>query len=117
MGFAAPSGLPRIGPAAPFSLTAQDGTRLSLNDLRGTVALVTFIYTSCTDTCPLVTAKLAQVQDKLGPDFGARVRFVSVTVDPERDTPDVLSDYARRFRADPNGWAFLTGTPGEIAEM
>jgi protein SCO1 len=117
MGFAAPSSLPKIGTAAPFSLTAQDGNRVSLTDLSGKVALITFIYTSCTDTCPLVTAKLAQVQEKLGPDFGGRVRFVSVTVDPERDTPDVLGDYARRFRADLNGWAFLTGTSAEIAEM
>jgi protein SCO1/2 len=113
---AAPSKLPKIGQAAPFALTAQDESRLSLSDLGGTVALVTFIYTSCTDTCPLVTAKLAQVQQGLGADFGPKVRFVSITVDPEHDTPAVLDAYARRFGADPRGWVFLTGAPADIAE-
>ncbi len=116
VGFAAPPGLPKIGTAAPFSLTAQDGSRVSLDDLRGKVALVTFIYTSCTDTCPLVTAKLALVQEQLSSDFGARVRFVSVTVDPEHDTPDVLDAYASKYGADLNGWAFLTGGREEIVE-
>ena len=112
-----PSGLPRIGAAAPLVLTAQDGARLSLGDLGGKVVLLTFIYTTCTDTCPLLTGKLAGVREKLGADFGARTHFLSVTVDPERDTPDVLRAYGQRFRADPAGWAFLTGTPDEVAEV
>lgn len=112
-----PSGLPRIGAAPGLALTTQDGERLSLNDLAGKVVLVTFVYTSCTDTCPLLTGKLAGVRDNLGADFGARTHFLSVTVDPERDTPDVLRAYGQRFRADPAGWAFLTGTPAEVAEV
>jgi protein SCO1/2 len=111
-----PSGLPRIGPAPALALTTQEGEKLALSGLGGKVVLVTFIYTSCTDTCPLLTGKLAGVRDQLGADFGSRVHFLSVTVDPERDTPDVLHEYGRRFRADPAGWAFLTGTPAEIAE-
>lgn len=109
--------LSRIGPAPEFALTAQDGRRLALADLRGKVVAVTFIYASCADTCPLLTAKLAGLQAKLGADFGPRVFFVSVTVDPERDTPEVLKRYAGAHGANPAGWAFLTGTPAEIREV
>ena len=112
-----PSGLPRIGTAPALALTTQEGERLSLGDLGGKVVLLTFIYTSCTDTCPLLTGKLAGVRDNLGADFGSRVHFLSVTTDPERDTPAVLREYGGRFKADPTGWAFLTGTPAEVAEV
>jgi protein SCO1 len=112
-----PSGLPKIGAAPNFALTTQEGERLALRDLGGKVVLLTFIYTSCTDTCPLLTGKLAGVRDNLGTDFGSSVHFLSVTTDPERDTPDVLREYGGRFRADPAGWAFLTGTPAEVAEV
>ena len=79
--------LARIGPAPAFTLTAQDGRRLSLADCRGKVVAVTFIYASCVDACPLLTAKMAGLQKRLGLDFGPKVFFVSITVDPERDTP------------------------------
>jgi protein SCO1/2 len=110
-------GLPRIGPAPDFTLTTQEGKRLSLSDFRGKVVAVTFIYASCADTCPLLTAKMAGLQARLGPDFGARVAFVSISVDPERDTPEVLKRYAEGHGAKPAGWAFLTGTPAEIREV
>ena len=109
--------LAKIGPAPEFTLTTQDNARLSLRDLRGKVVAVTFIYASCTDTCPLLTAKLAGLQAKLGADFGPKVFFASVTVDPERDTPEVLKQYARVHGANPAGWAFLTGTPAEIQDI
>jgi len=109
--------LSKIGPAPAFALTTQDGTRLTLDELRGKVVVVTFIYTGCADTCPLLTAKMATVQARLGPDFGPRVFFVSVTVDPERDTPDVLKRYAATHRANPAGWMFLTGAPAEVADV
>ena len=109
--------LAKIGPAPEFTLTSTDGGRLSLGDLRGRVVAVTFIYATCTDTCPLLTAKMAGMQKRLGPDFGPKVRFVSITVDPERDTPQVLAQYARNHGADPAGWAFLTGTPAEIGDV
>jgi protein SCO1/2 len=109
--------LPRIGPAPAFTLITQEGTRLSLENLRGKIVALTFIYTSCADTCPLLTAKMAGLQARLGTDFGARVFFVSVTVDPERDTPEVLKRYAQAHGANPAGWAFLTGTPAQIRQV
>jgi protein SCO1 len=115
----APNGgrLPTIGAAPEFALTTPDGTRLALPDLRGKVVAVTFIYASCADTCPLLTAKMAGLQNRLGPEFGRRVFFVSITVDPERDTPGALRHYARAHGADPAGWAFLTGAPVEIRDV
>jgi protein SCO1 len=109
--------LSKIGPAADFTLTTQHGERLSLGSLRGKVIAVTFIYATCVDTCPLLTAKLVGLQKRLGQDFGSRVMFVAVTVDPERDTPEVLRRYAEAHRARLDGWAFLTGTPDEIREV
>ena len=109
--------LSKIGPAPDFTLTTQDGARLSLRDLRGKVVAVTFIYASCADTCPLLTAKMAALQARLGREFGSRVFFASVTVDPERDTPEVLKRYAEAHAANPSGWAFLTGTPTEIQDV
>jgi protein SCO1 len=106
--------LSKIGTAPGFILTAQDGRRLGLNELRGKVVVITFIYTSCADACPLLTAKMAAVQDNLGSDFGPKIFFVSVTVDPERDTPEVLARYAQGHGVNFSGWAFLTGTPDEI---
>jgi len=109
--------LSKIGPAPDFTLTTQDGQSLSLASLRGKVAVATFIYASCTDTCPLLTAKMAGIQKRLGGDFGSRVFFVSVTVDPERDTPEVLGRYARAHGANLGGWAFLTGSPVQIRDV
>jgi len=109
--------LSKIGPAPAFTLTTQDGARLALRDLRGKVVAVTFIYASCADTCPLLTAKMAALQARLGREFGSRVFFASVTVDPERDTPEVLKRYAAAHGANHGGWAFLTGTPAEIQDV
>jgi len=110
-------GLPQIGPAPEFTLTTQDGQRLSLTELRGKVVAVTFIYASCTDTCPLLTAKMAGLQAALGADFGPKVFFLSITVDPERDTPAVLQRYAQAHGVNFAGWAFLTGTPAKIRQV
>jgi protein SCO1 len=109
--------LPTIGAAPGFTLTSQDGARVTLADFRGKAVAVTFIFTSCTDTCPLLTHKMALVQDELGSDFGTKIAFVSITVDPERDTPEVLKEYAEAFEANLAGWAFLTGSPAAIREV
>jgi protein SCO1 len=109
--------LSKIGPAPDFALTDQGGRRLALADLRGKVVAVTFIYASCADTCPLLATKLIDVQRRLGPGPGARTHFVAITVDPERDTPEVLRQYGAAHGARPGGWAFLTGTPEEIRDV
>ena len=109
--------LSKIGPAPEFTLTQQDGKRLALKELRGKVLAITFIFASCTDTCPLLTAKMAGLRDHLGPDFGSKVYFLSITVDPERDTTEVLKRYAEAYKANLAGWAFLTGTNAEIREV
>ncbi len=109
--------LPEIAPAPEFNLTSQDGAPVSLADFRGKVVAVTFIYTLCTDTCPVLTPMMSFVQDRLGPEFGRKIAFVSITVDPERDTPAVLKEYALAFGADLRGWSFLTGAPEVIREV
>jgi protein SCO1/2 len=116
-GLGAKGRLPMVGQAPEFTLTTQEGGRLGLADLHGKVLAVTFIYATCRDTCPLLTAKMAMLQRKLGRDFGPQVRFVSITVEPEVDTPAVLSAYAKRFDANPAGWTFLTGSPSEIQDV
>src|SRR5271168_2012436 len=95
------SGLPVIGPAPDFVLRAQDGAEVTLNQFRGKAVAVTFIFASCSATCPILTAKMASVQTELGSDFGSKIAFLSITIDPEHDTPDVLQRYARTFGADP----------------
>jgi protein SCO1 len=102
--------LPVIGTAPPFTLTSQDGMPVALADLRGKVVALAFIYTGCPDICPMLTQKMVDVQDALGADFGTKVVFVSITLDPERDTPEVLKDYAQFWGAKSEGWSFLTGS-------
>ena len=90
-----------------FSLVERDGRLITLADLRGKVWIADFIYTHCTDTCPLQTAEMVRLQADLTTE--AEVRFVSITVDPAQDTPEVLTEYAARFGADRERWLFLTG--------
>jgi protein SCO1 len=109
--------LPVIGPAPPFVLISQDGKPVALANLRGKVVALTVIYTACPDICPLLTQKMVEVQDELGPDFGTKIAFVSISLDPERDTPEVLKDYAQFWGAKLDGWAFLTGSPEAIRDV
>ena len=109
--------LPMIGPAPTFTLTSQDAKPVALADLRGKVVALTFIYTGCPDICPLLTQKMVDVQDELGAKFGAKIAFVSVTLDPERDTPEVLKDYAQFWGAKPEGWSFLTGSLEAVRDV
>jgi protein SCO1 len=111
------SPLPRIAAAPEFTLTSQDGAPVALAQFRGKVVAVTFIYTLCTNTCPVLTPMMSFVQDRLGADFGQKIVFISVTVDPERDTPQVLKEYAQAFGANPAGWFFVTGAPDVIRDM
>jgi len=101
--------LPHIGPAPQFSLTTQDQRPLSLSQLRGKVVAVTFLFTGCGDTCPILTAKLVSIQQQLAAAEAQAVRFLAITLTPETDTPDVLKRYAQLHGADLSRWSFLTG--------
>ena len=109
--------LPNIGPAPQFTLTDYDGKKFSLAQRRGQVVALTFIFTRCMDTCPILTAKLVAIQRKLMPELKSKVFFAAVTVDPKRDTPEVLKHYANSHNADLAHWTFLTGPAAEIAEV
>jgi protein SCO1/2 len=111
------SPLPRIAPAPAFKLVSQDGAPVTLADYRGRVVAVTFILTLCTSTCPVLTPMMSTVQDRLGRDFGTKIAFVSITVDPERDTPEDLKMYAQAYGANLAGWSFLTGSPDVIRDV
>jgi len=84
--------------------------------LSGKVVLISFLFTRCTDSCPMQTAKLAQVQSLLSGWMGSTIRFVSISVDPETDRPEVLREYAERFHAG-KGWLFLTGERRDIEDV
>jgi protein SCO1 len=108
---------PESVPAPDFTLTDQDGHPVQLSSLRGKVVLLDFIYTSCPGPCPLLSRKFAQFQQKLGERVGKDVMLLSITVDPQHDTPAVLKEYARRYQADTSGWKFLTGSSQQIIEV
>jgi len=97
-----------FGEVPDFTLTSHRSTPFdSSKELRGHIYVVNFIFTNCAGPCPRMTSQMRQVQEKTT-DVPA-VRLVSITVDPVRDTPDVLAAYAKRHRAG-EGWTFLTGT-------
>ena len=108
----------RFGPDyfSNLPVVDQHGRTLRFYDdvIRGKIVVISFIYTSCRDICPLVTARLAQVEEKLGELAGKEVHFVSISIDPENDTPQKLKEHADAFRVGP-GWQFLTGKRDDIA--
>ena len=114
---AAEESLPRLKSAPEFTLTNYDDKRVALKQLRGKALAITFIFASCADTCPLLTAEMAGIQNRLGKDFGSKVNFILITVDPDRDTPEVLKRYAGAHKANSPGWFFLTGTTAEIRDV
>ena len=101
-----------FGRVPAFALTDQAGRPVSERDLRGAPWVANFIFTRCPSACPMLTAKFKALQGELG-DLPS-VRFVSISVDPEHDTPAVLAAYARRFSADTSRWSFLTGSLKDI---
>ncbi len=93
----------------------QNGETLKFYDdlIKDKIVIVMFIYTSCTDICPLTTARMTLIEDKLGPAVGRDIFIVSMTVDPEVDTPEKLKAYSKSFATGP-GWTFVTGKPEDI---
>lgn len=99
------------GEVPPFTLTERSGRRIGRDDLRGLFWLVDFIYTECQETCPVQSLASARLQEEFS-DV-AELRLVSITVDPEHDTPEVLQRYALRYGAGERWW-FLTGSRQQI---
>jgi protein SCO1 len=85
--------------------------------LSGKVVLVNFIFTRCGGACPLITAKLAQVKNELGESFGREVRFVSISIDPEHDSPEELARFARKMDAVHPEWLFVTGDKAQVDQV
>lgn len=106
-------------PVPPFSLVDQDGQPVRRSDFEGQAFAVTFIYTSCPvpDFCPLMSRRFAALQPRLQERFGERARLLSISFDPERDTPAVLANYAAQYTDDTQRWTFATGTPEAIAQL
>ena len=100
-----------------FVLTDQSGKRFSFNESRGKLVLATFIFTTCPDVCPLLTAKFAAIQRALDEKKVKDYWLLSITTDPEHDNPAILREYALRFKADLNHWAFLSGTRSELTKI
>src|SRR5690348_12953153 len=96
-------------------LVTQDGKTVHFYDdlLKDKIVAIDLVYTHCPFACPLETARLAQVQKLLGDRVGKDIFFYSITIDPDRDTPEVLKAYAEKFHVGP-GWQFLTGKKEDI---
>lgn len=107
--------LPSIGAVPEFSLTDQDGRTVTKDDLRGNIWIADFIFTRCKGPCPIMTARMLEVQRALvkTPD----VKLISISIDPEHDTPQVLKTYAQENHADTDRWKFLTGDKVAIEKL
>ena len=106
-------GLPVLFDTPGFRMTDQDAKPFDSDALKGKVWVAAFVFTNCPGVCPMMTQKMAKLQAAVpSPD----VKLVSISVDPERDTPEVLKQYAKRFKADESRWHFLTGDKSAMLE-
>jgi len=110
-------GVDELDLAPAFRLTDQQGRAVSLADWRGQAVLLDFIYTHCPGPCPILTARHVELQRALPPALRARVHFASISLDPQRDTPEALRAYAEARGADLSDWSFLTGPAEEISAV
>ena len=105
--------LPVLGQIPPFELINQQGHNFDRSSLDGHVWVADFIYTNCEGPCPRMSSRMHGIQNATGPG----VKLVSFTVDPQRDTPQALADYSRKFAADDARWTFLTGAPATLDRL
>ncbi|MBI4525930.1 MAG: SCO family protein [Deltaproteobacteria bacterium] len=108
-------GLKDFGKVPDFLLIERSGRQIGLADLKGKIWIADFIYTNCPDTCPVQSAQMKELQNEFMSEKD--LRLVSITVDPRRDTPKVLTEYADRFGAKPDRWLFLTGEKAAIYRL
>ena len=107
--------LPIIGKIPAFDLVDQNSKQFTLKNLEGNVWLADFIFTTCSGPCPIMTERMGMVQHDLLET--EKLKFVSFTVNPDYDTPEVLKKYAQRFDADVGSWSFVTGKYEQIQEL
>jgi cytochrome oxidase Cu insertion factor (SCO1/SenC/PrrC family) len=107
--------LPMLGTVPEFALVESGGQPLRSAELQGKIWIASFIFTRCAGTCPIMTSRMARLQERL--PVRDDVRLVSVSVDPDHDTPSALAKYATQFHADRNHWLFLTGDKKEIRRL
>lgn len=110
--------LPQLGQLPNFELVDQDAKAFNRDSLQGKVWATNFIFTSCAGTCPLLTERMKKVQKDLksreDPELLEKIGIVSFSVDPERDSPEVLAKYAKRYEIDEAQWRLITGPFKEI---
>jgi len=109
------SDLPKLFPVPNASLVSEVGKPVQLDANKGYVTVYDFIFTNCAGSCPMMTRTMQLVTKKV--DRKLPVRFVSISVDPARDTPAVLKEYARRVRKNDARWTFLTGDPQTVTRL
>lgn len=108
--------LPSFTAVPPFALTAQDGRQVTRDEYAGRVWIANFVFTTCPGPCPMLTSHMRSVQDLLE-ERSLDVPLASFSVDPEKDTPEVLTQYGKTFGADFTRWTFLTGDKQEIYDL
>jgi protein SCO1/2 len=104
-------------PAPSFTLTDQAGQKFRFKSASGKIVLVTFVYTTCPDVCPLFSAHFAAIQRALDEEKIENYLLLSISTDPKRDTPAKLKAYAQAFKADVKHWHFLTGSSQDLSEV
>jgi protein SCO1/2 len=106
-------------PVPEFALVDQAGQRVALSDLRGRVIALNFIYTRCVlpQFCLRVSNNFGVLQKRFARELGPDLVLLTVTFDPQRDTPEVLARYASQWKADPRTWHFLTGTVADVRQV
>jgi protein SCO1/2 len=114
VGCGAPDSLPVWGELPSFSLSDQNAQSFGSADLAGVVWVADFVFTSCPARCPLLTREMARIQSEIQKQGWDDVRLVSISVDPDTDTPQALADYAKKHQANPELWRFLTGPREEV---
>lgn len=107
--------LPKISKIEPFSLVNQESKPFGYSQLQDKVWVVNFIFTRCKGPCPLMTEKMASLQSEFGKD--SRVHYVTITMDANFDSPEVLKAFGKKHQADFNTWNFLTGDPDLIVDI
>lgn len=107
---------PVLGQLGAFALTNQDGLSFGTPQVAGSVLLVNFVFTRCPSVCPVLTKTMSQIQGRLK-GTGKSIQLLSISVDPEHDTPAVLKAYAKTFGARHDTWNFLTGNKEDIRKL